>query len=145
MPIKLGYLTPAAMFLVGGLCGAALGINWTVPTLSPFRLVPVTQNEAARSYGVGQGTALMNCILLKQGLIAEGGEDVEEAGGTPSQLLAFDVRWRSLHWSKYPVEWNSFWQGFNDTVNYYRESNIHSLSKYSPGICGKLEPLGLKL
>ena len=102
MAIKLGYLTPAAMFLVGGLCGAALGINWTVPTLSPFRLVPVTQNEAARSYGVGQGTALMNCILLKKGLIEEGSEDVDEGRHSSSQYFAFDVRWRSLHWSRYP-------------------------------------------
>ena len=136
MAIKLGLLTPAATFLVGGLCGAALGINWTVPSLSPFRLIPVNRNEAARSYGVGQGTALMNCILLKQGLIEEGDEDA-------ARHLAFDVRWRSLHWSRYPVDWNYFWQGFNDTVNYYREVDIHPLSKYNPGICRQLKPLSL--
>ena len=134
MAIKLGLLTPAATFLVGGLCGAALGINWTVPSLSPFRLIPVTRNEAARSYGVGQGTALMNCILFKQGLIEKGDEDA-------ARHLAFDVRWRSLHWSRYPVDWNYFWQGFNDTVNYYREVDILPLSKYNPGICRQLMPL----
>ena len=141
MAIKLGLLTPAAMFLVGGLCGAALGINWTVPSLSPFRLIPVTRNEAARSYGVGQGTALMNCILLTQGLIEEGSEDVGVGSRSPAQYLAFDVRWRSLHWSRYPVDWNYFWQGFNDTMNYYREVDILPLSKYNPGICRQLMPL----
>ena len=141
MAIKLGLLTPAATFLVGGLCGAALGINWTVPSLSPFRLIPVTRNEAARSYGVGQGTALMNCILLKKGLIEEGSEDVDEGRHSPSQYFAFDVRWRSLHWSKYPVGWNYFWQGFNDTVNYCREVETYHLSKYNPGICRQLTPL----
>lgn len=129
------FLLAISTFLIGGICGASLGINWTAGSgISPLRLYPVTQQQAARSYGVGQGTALMNCILLKQGLIEEGDED-------EVRHFAHYVRWRSLHWSKYPVDWNYFWQGFNDTINYYKDVGIHPLSKYNPGICRQMNPL----
>ena len=134
------FLVGLSTFLIGGICGAALGINWTAGSgISPLRLYPVTQQQAARSYGVGQGTALMNCILLKGKWITRNMEQIGER--TIWHRNAFDTRFRSLHWSNYPVEWNYFWQGFNDTVNHYKNVNTHPLSKYNPGICRELDPL----
>ena len=126
-------LIPLSTFLIGGICGASIGINWTAGSMSPLRLYPVTQEQSARSYGVGQGTALMNCILLKRSLIEEGDEDAV-------RNFAYYVRWRSLHWSKYPVDWNYFWQGYNDTIKYYRKVKADKLSKYNPGICRHINP-----
>ena len=133
------FLLAISTFLIGGICGASLGINWSVRSLSPLRMHPITQQEAARSYGVGQGTALLNCILLKGKWIAKGNEPTRER--TAWHRNAFETRFRSLHWSKYPVEWNYFWQGFNDTVNYYKDVDIHPLSKHNPGTCRQLKPL----
>ena len=126
-------LIPLSTFLIGGICGASIGINWTAGSISPLRLYPVTQEQSARSYGVGQGTALMNCILLKRSLIEEGDEDAV-------RNFAYYVRWRSLHWSKHPVDWNYFWQGYNDTIKFYRKVKADKLSKYNPGICRQINP-----
>ena len=132
-------LLAISTFLIGGICGASLGINWSAGSFSPLRLYPVTHQEAARSYGVGQGTALLNCILLKSKWTAI---DNERIGATSVwHHNALETRFRSLHWSKYPVEWNYFWQGFNDTTNYYKNIDINPLSKYDPGACRKLKPL----
>ena len=138
LPNKTSLLAISS-FLIGSICGAVLGINWSAGSISPLRLYPITQQRAALSYGVGQGTALLNCSLLKGKWRTKNMEQIGER--TVWHRNAFDTRFRSIHWSKYPVDWNYFWQGFNDTVNYYRNVKIHPLSKFNPGICRDLKPL----
>ena len=136
---KKTFLIPLSTFFIGGICGASVGINWTAGSISPLRLFPVTQEDSARSYGVGQGTALLNCMLFKSEWIPGNNEQIGELDIWHQN--AFSVRWRSLHWSKYPAEWNYFWQGYNDTVKYYRDIKTHPLSKHNPGICRQMNPI----
>ena len=131
---KSQYLIPVGTFLLG----AAAGINWSVQSISPLRFVAVTAEDAARSYGVGEGAALMNCVLINRGDLKDSLGQQEGRDRSSAQLRAFDVRWRSLHWSKHPVEWNYYWQGYNDTIDKIRNTTIHPLSKYFPGACRDL-------
>ena len=132
--MKSQYLIPIGTFLLG----AVTGINWSVASISPFRIVAVTAEDAARSYGVGEGAALMNCVLLKRGDLKDP-QGLSSGGDRSDALLrAFDVRWRSLHWAKHSVEWNYYWQGYNDTIEKIRQRNAESLSKYSPRECQNL-------
>ena len=131
---KSQYLIPIGTFLLG----TAAGINWSVGSISPLRFVPVSAEDAARSYGVGEGAALMNCVLINRGHLKDPKRKGSGDDRSDAQLRAFDVRWRSLHWAKHSVEWNYYWQGYNDTIEKIRATKIHSLSKYFPGECRQL-------